>query len=125
MPSRRDFMKAAGFFAVAPSRLIASPRQASPNETYGGALIGCGGRGPGTYKEMCKDLQVEMRAQCDDPVALLELAGDACNVVIQALDRDRPPSHFRRLATDDPHSRPLSGIEEGADGYLRAGLRGI
>jgi myo-inositol 2-dehydrogenase / D-chiro-inositol 1-dehydrogenase len=65
MPSRRDFMKAAGFFAVAPSRLMVPPKQASPNETYGGALIGCGGRGPGTYKEMCKDLQVEMRAQCD------------------------------------------------------------
>jgi myo-inositol 2-dehydrogenase / D-chiro-inositol 1-dehydrogenase len=69
MPSRRQFLGTAatsvGFFAVSPSSLIASPKQASPNETYGGALIGCGGRGPSTYKEMTKDLQVEMRAQCD------------------------------------------------------------
>lgn len=66
---RRRFLgtttSAVGFFAVSPSSLLARPRQASPNETYGGALIGCGGRGPGTYKEMCRDLQVEMRAQCD------------------------------------------------------------
>src|SRR6185369_7044541 len=46
-------------------RLQAAPKQASPNETYGGALIGCGGRGPSTYQEMTKDLSVEMRAQCD------------------------------------------------------------
>ncbi|RPH43175.1 MAG: twin-arginine translocation signal domain-containing protein, partial [Planctomycetota bacterium] len=44
MPSRRQFLGTAatsvGFFAVSPSSLIASPKQASPNETYGGALIG-------------------------------------------------------------------------------------
>src|SRR5204862_3115565 len=54
-----------GFFAVAPSALLADPKRPSPNDTYGGALIGCGGRGPSTYKEMTKDLPVEMRAQCD------------------------------------------------------------
>src|SRR6185295_8013427 len=67
--ARRTFIQTAassvGYFAVAPDRLMAAPKQASPNETYGGALIGCGGRGPSTYKEMSKGLQVEMRAQCD------------------------------------------------------------
>src|SRR6185503_9767684 len=67
--ARRTFIQTAassvGFFAVAPDRLQAAVKQASPNETYGGALIGCGGRGPSTYQEMSKGLQVEMRAQCD------------------------------------------------------------
>ena len=67
--ARRTFIQTAassvGFFAVAPDRLMASPRQASPNETYGGALIGVGGQGPNTYKAMCSGLQVEQRALCD------------------------------------------------------------
>lgn len=67
--ARRTFIQTAassvGFFAVAPDRLMAAPARPSPNETYGGALIGCGGRGPSTYQEMTKGLQVEMRAQCD------------------------------------------------------------
>src|SRR5258706_7969087 len=66
---RRKFLgtaaASAGFFAVSPSSLLADPPRRSPNDTYGGALIGCGGRGPSTYKEMTKDLPVEMRAQCD------------------------------------------------------------
>src|SRR6185295_4607264 len=67
--ARRTFIQTAassvGYFAVAPDRLMASPPRRSPNETYGGALIGCGGRGPSTYQEMSKGLPVEMRAQCD------------------------------------------------------------
>jgi hypothetical protein len=66
---RRKFLgtaaASAGFFAVSPSSLFAGPKRRSPNEIYGGALIGCGGRGPSTYKEMTKDLEVEQRAQCD------------------------------------------------------------
>jgi predicted dehydrogenase len=66
--NRRKFLKSAasvGFFAVSPGALLAGPRRISPNDTYGGALIGCGGRGPSTYQEMCKGHTVEMRAQCD------------------------------------------------------------
>ncbi len=65
----------------------------------------------------------QVRAERDDAVALLELArDDACAVVFQALDHDRPPGDLGRLAADDPHARPLAGIEQGADGHLQAAL---
>ena len=36
-----------------------------PSEKLGGARIGCGGRGPGTYGQMCKGLDVELVGACD------------------------------------------------------------
>lgn len=66
---RRKFLKgaaaSAGLFTIVPPHVLGGPRHVPPSETLGGALIGCGGRGPGTYKEMTKGLNVEMRAQCD------------------------------------------------------------
>ncbi len=66
---RRKFLKgaaaSAGLFTIVPPHVLGGPRHVPPSEMLGGALIGCGGRGPGTYKEMTKDLQVELRAQCD------------------------------------------------------------
>ena len=65
---RRKFLKgaaSAGLFSIVPPHVLGGPRHVPPSETLGGALIGCGGRGPGTYKEMCKDLDVVQLAQCD------------------------------------------------------------
>ena len=49
----------------------------------------------------------QLRAERDDPVALLECARHACAVVIHMLDRDRPPSHLGQIACDDPYAGPL------------------
>lgn len=67
--SRRTFLAgsaaAAVGLAIVPRRVLGGPGQTPPSETFGGAMIGCGGRSPGTFKELSKDLTVEMRAQCD------------------------------------------------------------
>ena len=54
-----------GLFTIVPPHVLGGPRHVPPSEMLGGALIGCGGRGPSTYKELTKGLDVEMRAQCD------------------------------------------------------------
>ena len=65
--SRRQFLKgtAAGVAAatIVPRHVLGGPGQTPPSETLGGALIGCGGRGPGTFKGLGPD--VRMVARCD------------------------------------------------------------
>ncbi|HEX7897514.1 MAG TPA: Gfo/Idh/MocA family oxidoreductase [Planctomycetota bacterium] len=67
--SRRGLLQgaaaSAGLFTIVPARVLGGPRHVPPSETLGAALIGCGGRGPGTYKDGFKDLNVELLAQCD------------------------------------------------------------
>ncbi len=53
-----------GTFTIVP-RHVLGQGQVPPSETFGGALIGVGGRGPGTYSEMCKGLNVKKLADCD------------------------------------------------------------
>ena len=65
--SRRHFLKgtAAGL-AVAtlvPRHVLGGPNQVPPSEGLGAALIGCGGRGPGTVKGLGPD--VRLLAKCD------------------------------------------------------------
>jgi len=65
--SRRKFIKttaaaSAGFQIVSP-HVLGGRSKPPPSETLGGALIGVGGRGPGTFKGLGKDVQ--MLAQCD------------------------------------------------------------
>lgn len=66
---RRALLKgaaaSAGLFTIVPPHVLGGPRHTPPSETFGGALIGCGGRGPGTFQEMSKGLNVELLAQCD------------------------------------------------------------
>ena len=66
---RRTFLKgtaaSAGLFTIVPPHVLGGPRHVPPSETLGAALIGCGGRGPGTFKDGFKDLNVQMLAQCD------------------------------------------------------------
>ncbi|MGB9602592.1 MAG: gfo/Idh/MocA family oxidoreductase, partial [Limisphaerales bacterium] len=68
--ARRDFLKqtiAAGIgsIMIVPRNVIGGEGYVPPSETLGGALIGCGGRGPGTFGEMQKGLNVVQLARCD------------------------------------------------------------
>ena len=69
--SRRRFVGAA---AAAPALFHIVPRfvlgglgqdQPPPSETFGGALIGVGGRGPGTFERMKEEIPVRKLAECD------------------------------------------------------------
>ena len=65
--SRRKFIKGtaatAATFQIVQPHLLGGRAKPPPSATLGGALIGVGGRGPGTFKQLGKD--VEMIAQCD------------------------------------------------------------
>jgi myo-inositol 2-dehydrogenase / D-chiro-inositol 1-dehydrogenase len=65
--SRRTFVAGAAACLAAPMivprRVLGGPGETPPSEEFGGALIGCGGRGQGTFK--CLGPGVRMLAQCD------------------------------------------------------------
>ena len=72
--TRRRFLKssatAIGTFMIVPRHVLGGPGFTPPSETVGGALIGVGGRGPGTYSETTKGLQaagmnMTKLAECD------------------------------------------------------------
>jgi hypothetical protein len=64
--SRRRFLAgsaAAATFTIVSRRVLGGEGQTPPSEEIGGALIGCGGRGPGTFT--CLGKGVRMISQCD------------------------------------------------------------
>ena len=73
--SRRDFLKgsAAGVsaLAVVPRSVLGGAGESAPSESLGGALIGCGGRGPGTFQDLARGMrehlgkEVRLLARCD------------------------------------------------------------
>ena len=72
--TRRQFLKgsmgAAAALTIVPRHVLGGAGSASggpPSETVGAALIGCGGRGPGTFDDLNREhrLNVTMLAQCD------------------------------------------------------------
>ncbi len=67
--NRRKFLKAsaasAASFQIVPRHVIGGQGHTPPSETYGAALIGCGGRGPGTYESMVRKLPARLVAACD------------------------------------------------------------
>ena len=67
--NRRKFLKtsvaSAASFQIVPRHVIGGQGHTPPSETYGAALIGCGGRGPGTYEGMVRDLPSKLVAACD------------------------------------------------------------
>ena len=69
MFTRRTFIKTAAVTGagplIVPRHVLGGTGQPSPSDTFGGALIGVGGRGPGTYRDMCKGLAVRQVARCD------------------------------------------------------------
>ncbi len=66
--TRRRFLKgsvaAAATVMIVPRHILGGPGFTPPSETVGGALIGCGGRGEGTFGEL-KDLNPKRLASCD------------------------------------------------------------
>ena len=66
--TRRSFLckSATGATAasILPRHVFGAPH-VPPSEKFCGALIGCGGRGPGTYSQLCKGLDVELVGTCD------------------------------------------------------------
>jgi predicted dehydrogenase len=66
--SRRHFLRGTltvgTAFSIVPRHVLGGPGYTPPSETAGGALIGCGGRGPGTFGEM-KALNPVLLARCD------------------------------------------------------------
>ncbi len=69
--TRRQFLKgslgAAAAFTIVPRHVLGGPSQVAPSETFGGALIGSGGRGPGTFSDLKNrhKLDVKLLARCD------------------------------------------------------------
>ena len=69
--TRRQFLKStvggAAAFTIVPGYVVGADGEPPPSDTFGGALIGSGGRGPGTFNSL-KDhhhLDVKMLARCD------------------------------------------------------------
>ena len=68
--SRRGFLKgaAAGVatFSIVPSHVLGGAGRTSPSDTFGGTLIGCGGRGGGTFGSLKGfGLNIKPLAACD------------------------------------------------------------
>ncbi len=67
--NRRKFLKtsaaSAASFQIVSRHVIGGQGHTPPSETYGAALIGCGGRGPGTYESMVRKLPATLVAACD------------------------------------------------------------
>ena len=67
--NRRKFLKtsaaSAASFQIVPRHVIGGQGHTPPSEIYGAALIGCGGRGPGTYESMVRKLPATLVAACD------------------------------------------------------------
>jgi len=69
--TRRQFLKgsvgAAAALTIVPRHVLGGPGQVAPAETFGGALVGCGGRGPGTFADLKghHGLDVKLLARCD------------------------------------------------------------
>jgi hypothetical protein len=65
--TRRQFLKgsigAVAAFTIVPRHVLGGPGHTPPSETFGGALIGCGGQGNGTFRGLGPN--VEKRAICD------------------------------------------------------------
>ncbi|MCH8047296.1 MAG: Gfo/Idh/MocA family oxidoreductase [Planctomycetes bacterium] len=66
--TRRRFLQgtaAAATFSIVPRHVLGGPGQTPPSETFGAALIGCGGRGNGTFGQLSRGLNVKQLARCD------------------------------------------------------------
>jgi len=70
-PGRRSILKGAAgagvFQIVAPHVVLGQAKEPPPSETFGAALIGVGGRGPGTFRDLSgkHKFSIGTVAQCD------------------------------------------------------------
>ena len=69
--TRRRFLAASGAavsaFTIAPASILGGPNHVAPNDRVGAALIGCGGRGGGTFRDLERKhgLPIVKLAVCD------------------------------------------------------------
>jgi len=68
--NRRSFVKkaaTAGVFQIVAPHVLGGPKYTPPSETFGAALIGAGGRGPGTFGDLGRKHKLAIReiARCD------------------------------------------------------------
>jgi hypothetical protein len=136
--SRRRFLggaaagaAGAAVFTIVPRHVLGGPAQAPPSETLGGALIGCGGRGGGTFGGLGKG--VRRLASCDvkfldradnqtvyadfrrvlerkdiDVVAIATHPGWHALISIAAMPRAGPSSRPRTATTASSRSAPTA-----------------
>jgi predicted dehydrogenase len=52
-------------FSIVPRHVLGGKGYVAPSDTFGAALIGCGGRGGGTFSDMSRGLEVRQLARCD------------------------------------------------------------
>lgn len=108
--TRRRFLQgtaAAATFSIVPRHVLGGPGQTPPSETFGAALIGCGGRGNGTFGAMSRGLNVRQLARCD-----VKFVGRADNKKIYTDFRrvlDRQDIDLIAIATP-PHWHALISI---------------
>jgi myo-inositol 2-dehydrogenase/D-chiro-inositol 1-dehydrogenase len=114
--NRRHFLQQAlatgAAFTIVPRHVLGGEGYTPPSETLGGALIGCGGRGPGTYGETTKALQsvglkLVQRAQCD--VRWLDRADNQTIYTDFRRVLERPDIDIVAIATP-PHWHALISI---------------
>lgn len=122
--SRRKFLAASGAatfgFQVVPRHVLGGPGFTAPSETLGAALIGVGGRGPGTFSELTRSLQgagfgVNKRAECD--VKWANVADNKSRYSDFRVLLERPDIDVVAIATP-PHWHPIisiSAMEAGKD----------
>ena len=67
--SRRSLLKgsaAAAAFTIVPRHVLGGPGKVAPSDTFGGALVGCGGQGGRTFNSLKgHGLAVRLLARCD------------------------------------------------------------
>lgn len=67
--TRRRFLQrtaaGAAAFTIVPRHVLGGQGHVAPSDTFGGALIGCGGQGRQTFKQLSNGLNVRLLAECD------------------------------------------------------------
>lgn len=109
-PTRRRFVQgalAAASVHIVPRHVLGGRGFVAPSDTFGGALIGCGGRGGGTYNDMCKGLTVKQLARCD--VRFLDTADNKTTYTDFRRVLDRKDIDLVAVATP-PHWHALISI---------------
>lgn len=116
--TRRNFLKstsaAIATVSIVPRHVLGAPA-VPPSETLGAALIGVGGRGPGTFQELAKGHNVVKLAECD--VKWLDRADNKTRYTDFRRILDRKDIDVIAIATP-PHWHALisiSAMEAGKD----------
>jgi hypothetical protein len=109
--NRRRFLQASAtapaVFSIVPRHVLGGKGYVAPSDTFGGALIGCGGRGNGTFGDLGRGLAIKQLARCD-----VKFLGRADNKTVYTDFRhvlDRKDIDLVAIATP-PHWHALISI---------------